>query len=899
MQDSSTNPYIPQESEVVRQQVYERQSPLGRIVKWAMIATAVVAVLIGGGLFFVVPHTTAVDQQARQKLADALQPPDQTLKRVNVVSGLGFSLNYDNRIYDSYAEVGDKHAGTDTSSALATGQTYQNNELRVLRAYNYVRISPIESVDASRTLEPEPPELEIFATITNDDLAKASRIPENKNLSYLSLFVQLDENAREAEKVRDDKTIVNIDATKPVTATIAGVEYQKVRYTTTNTNHRITDVKYDDCYYTVQNNQPYSICVSGVRPTSVGAASLVEQVFNSVTFQQPQVSTGSSSQSTNGKKAAFLFPLARLTQATVTTGGDTSADADNSDTADSTSNDPGQSPLLTITPEYYNDADSLKAIATAQPSVVRIGTLYCADLSLKFQSGETATTLSDACSGSVSTGVFISKDGYVATTGHAIRSQKKALIDGYINFAATQSDMLDRLQRVLDYLISAKIILQSDADYIETGASIGDQEALAKVQNIASVIPDNYIDAVNEQYTYAIQPSDQPITVNHSDTNKPSFAYSDTVLSAKYVASDFDPGKAIQEDFGSDTPPTDIGLLKVDGNFPDVSIASTQQVKTNDTLSTVGYPAYTDSSLTIDKIRNLPVVTTSKVEQVYKQDGGQLIQTDTPVLPGNDGAPVLDGSGKLVGFAVYGLSYCPDQLCFGNGTVRTVDEIHKLLDDNNVTLQTGSPAAKSWSDGINQYFRANYTASANALGTAAGLYSFNRWAEPLQKLAAAGEGTKYDTSFMNVLKSIMIWVLVIAIILTVLLVAAFLLHRRRIRQMQVGHYGANDKDDTGGPAAPTGPMVPPAGPTPPANLPPVQPIMMQPAAPALPQTGSFGVPPEPMLPSSSPVLPVRDQLSAELPGAAQPQVSQATPSAAEAPTQPEPLSGPVEDPFYK
>src|SRR5690606_15724035 len=99
MEDSSANPYIPQESEAIRAKVYERQSPLGRIVKWSMIITAVVAVLVGGGLFFVVPRTTAVDQEARQSLADALQPPDQTLKRVSVGSSLGFHLNYDNRVY--------------------------------------------------------------------------------------------------------------------------------------------------------------------------------------------------------------------------------------------------------------------------------------------------------------------------------------------------------------------------------------------------------------------------------------------------------------------------------------------------------------------------------------------------------------------------------------------------------------------------------------------------------------------------------------------------------------------------------------------------------------------------------------------------------------------------------
>lgn len=884
MEDSSTNPYIPQESEAIRAKVYERQSPLGRIVKWSMIVTAVIAVLVGGGLFFVVPLTTAVDQEARQKLADALQPPDQTLKRVNVSSLLGFNLNYDNRVYSSYAEVGDSSAGSDNSSALANGETYENNELRVKRAYNYVRIRPIESVDTARTLKPVPPELEIFATVTNADLEKAASVPENKNLSKLSLFVKLDTDKRLAEKTLDDNTIVTINATKPVSTTISDIQYQKVRFTTTNDNYRVSNVKYDDCYYAIQYDQPFSICVSNVRPTSVSAASLVEQVFGSLTFEQPQQSTETSSSAADdtdeAQKTSFVFPLARLAQTTIT---DETADTEGA-TVDTTANDPGQSPLITITPEYYGNADSLSAIAKTQPSVVRVGMLYCADLSLKFESGDTATTLSDACTGNVASGVFVSKDGYVATTGHAIRTQKKAAISGYINFASTQDQMLERLQRILDYLLKANIILQSDADYLKTGASIGDQEALAKVENIASVIPDNFIVPVKEEYTYAIQPTEKPIVINRSDTNKPSFAYSDSVLSAKYVASNYDASKSIQEVFGSATPSTDVGLLKVDGSFPDVPIASNEDVKSNDILNTIGYSAYSDSSLTIDKIRNLPVVTTNKVDQSYEKDGTRLIQTDTPVLPGNDGAPVMDANGQLVGFAVYGLSYCPDQLCFANGTVRSSSELLKLLDDNNIQLQTGNPSATSWSSGVDQYFRANYSASAGDFAKAGGLYGFNRWAEPLQKLAVAGQGSKHDTSLMNQLQTVMIVILAISVVATTLSAILFFLHRKRINQLQVGHYGAAVAAPSvaAPPVAPVATM-PPSAPAQPA--PPTTPV--QPTAPTVPQQ------------DASPIIPIRDH-SPAMPGAAQPQqtppVPPASPEQSQSATQPQ---TPPEDPFYK
>lgn len=895
MQDTSSNPYIPQESEAIRQKVYLRQSPLGKVVKWLLISTIVVAILVGGGLFFVVPRTTAVDQDARVKFADILQPPAELLKRVNVQSELGFKLNYDNRIYSSYAEVGDSTAGSDNSAAVASGEIYENNDLRVLRAYNYVRIRPIESIDSARALAPQPPEMELFATVSDEDLTKAAAVPENKGLSRISLFVKLDTDKRLAKKVADDKTIVTINATKPVSTNVGGIDYQKVRYTTTNDNYRIANVKYDDCYYTIQHDQPYSICISDVRPYNVSAASLVEQVFDTITFeevstQDKEVPAGTTEEP---KKTSFTYPLTRLAQATTTEKDTTGEDAQTIDEP----TDAGESPLLTITPAYYSDAASLKSIATTQPSVVRIGMLYCADLTLKFESGEIATNLTDACVGSVSSGVFVSKDGYIATTGHAIRTQKKAVINGYINFAPGQDEKLDRLQRILDYLLKAKIILQSDADYLKTGASTYDQEALAKIENIASVIPDKLITPINEEYTYAIQPSEKPIVISEDAANKPSFAYSDSVIKAKYVASNYDATKSIQIDFKSETPTVDVGLLKAEGNFPDVQVASAEDVKSNDVLNTIGYPAYTDSSLTVDKIRNIPIVTTSTVEQAYQKEGTRLIQTNLPVLPGNDGAPVVDSNGKLIGFAVYGLSYCPDQQCFGNGTVRSISELTKLLDEENLTLNAGSPASTSWNNAVNEFFRANYAASSNAFSLAGGEYAFNRWASPLEKLAVAGEGSTHDTSLMNQLQFIMIVTLIILIVLTILLAIAFVIHRRRINQLRVGHYGT-----TSNTAA-----VPGVGPAPTA-LPPIQP-MPQSAFGQPPATTASTAQPTTAMPANQSETPVQSSASPanespvlQIHESEKTQSSEAPRSSTSAPEQPKsekPTSGAVEDPFYK
>lgn len=790
MQDSSQNPFIPQESEQIRQQVYERQSPLGKVVKISLIISIVVAILVGIGLFFVIPRTTAVDQKARESLANQLQPPAQTLKRVSVESEMGFKLAYDPNVYSSYAEVGDSTSGSDESTAIMSGQRYDNNELRIERAYNYVRVRPVESVETARTLATLPPELEIFATITEKDLEEAAKNDENKDLTKLNLFIKIDRDKRLEKRVADDNTIVSIDVSNAVAARIGDVDYQRVRFTTTNENHRIVNVKYDDCYYTIQNDIPYSVCVTDVRPTNVSAASLVEKVMETLTFQQIAASEDAIDKAEVDDKAAFTLPTIRLAQAT--TQNEITSDA-NDEVAPGSEETADMSPLQTVTPEYYKDAASLIAIAKNQPSVVRIGMIYCADLTLKYQSGEVATTLTDACTGSVSTGTIISSDGYVATTGHAIRSGKKAAITGYINSGVNQDAMLDRLQRVLDYLLKSGLLMQTDADYMIQGARLGDQEALAKIENITSVIPDDFITAVKEEHSYAIQPGDKAIVVNRTDTNKPSFAYSDSILSAKHVASNYDANKVVMLTFADVAPATDVGLLKIEGNqtFQHAPIAQDEDMKADDILSVVGYSAYTDSSLTTAKIRNIPIVVTNKVDQAYEKDKTRLIQTDTPVLPGSGGAPVLNTAGEIAGFASYGFAYCPGQQCFASGTVRSSNELLKLINDSNIKLDTTSKATERWRDGVNQYFNANYAASTSAFVNAGSAYPFNRWASPVGDLSKSNQGNESDTSLMNQLQLVMIVALVGLTVITIILTIALVIHKKRISRLQVGHYGVN------------------------------------------------------------------------------------------------------------
>lgn len=786
MQDSSINPYIPEENKSTHAAVETVHSPLKRIVKLLFIITGVLAVLIGIGLLIVIPRTAVEDDAARVDLAKALQPPGQLSRQVPVQSTLGFSLKYDNQLFSSYAET---VAPVDEDGKQGLSAYYENDDLRLPRDYNLVRITPAESSESDRAAVADPPQLIISSTITTDELEANESKPDYKGLSQLSLFVQLSTDKRLAARTADDGTTVSIEATKPSSQTIGDTKYQKVRYTTVNENNRIANVKYDDCYYTIQNETPISACITNVRPNSRDDATLDELTLQSLTFQRPNndanvtssdensgdVSSDDAAAKTNTKDTGAVSGSEKKTEVSTDENSETSEDA--------------KLALETVKPEYMTNFKSLAAIAKNQPSTVRVASLYCADLNLKTVSGEVITTLTDACVGNLSSGTIVSSDGYIATSGHSVRYEPKDAINGYINLADSQSNLLERLDRVLNYLLKTGIILDSDAEYLKLGAQTGDQEALAKIENISSRIPDNYVTPINDSYTYAIQPTNKPIAVDSSTGTRPVFAYSDSVIAAKYVASDYDSGEVKQEKFDSATPKKDIALLKASGSFQNALIDSSVSLKANDVVDVLAYPAYGDTSLVIGKHQNAPGVTSSKVDQVYDKDGQQLAQLSSPTVPGSDGGGAYDQNGKLVGVSVYRYGYCPDQQCFASGTVRSIGELATLVDEKNLTLGKDSEAGVAWRAGVDEYFKGNYSAAQSQFAKAGQLNGFNVFAEPLQKLAASKKGSQSDTSLMNQLQGGMIIALIAMVILTIAFAVVFFVQKNRFDAMYVGHYG--------------------------------------------------------------------------------------------------------------
>lgn len=830
MEDSSINPYIPGGSEQLQRKVERPQTAFARIAKTALIAGGVLFALIGIALIFILQNTSKVDEQARAELAAVLQPAEQS-RQVTIKSELGFSVSYPEQLFTSHGEIGaSRIAARKAGEAQAVSQSYENNDLKVERSYGLIRITPIESSERARAAVALPPELEINSYDKNlllqtdeQKAAEAEKARDSrtavKGQLAVTTFVEIDSKKRLRERTSDDGTIVTIEATKPVRQEIAGTEYQKVRYTTKNETHQVTTEKYTDCYYTIQNEQPYSACVINVRPNKVSVAALLEDVIRSVSYQAPKDTaiasdTQKTSEDTNGEK---------------------------------------ETEQITIAPAYLKEPAILKAIAKNQPNVVRIGMLYCANIALKRVDGSTGKILTDACASKLASGVFISKTGHIATAGHAVKYDAKEAINGYINLADSQDEMQERLQRVLDYMLEGRLLQQDSVEYLKTGAATGNQDALAKIENLGALIPSDYVQASNEKYDYAIELTDKPIVLNRATGNKPSFAYSDTVVKADFVRSDYDASKYAQEQFDSKRSAGDIALLKINATVPVSPVGKGDTLGANQKLATIGYPAYSDGTLTADKILNVPIALMSSVNQTFDQDGKKVINANTPILPGSDGAAVFDASAQLVGFAAYGPSFCPDRQCFGSGTMRSSNELLAMIDKHNMELDYKSNLSDVWNEAVEAYFAGNYQTAASKFTQAGKLYAVNQWAPKLAELSKSKAGSASDTSLMNTLGAIGIGTLIfLAISMTALGILLFI-HLKRLDMLQVGHYGATSQSSA--PQSIVVPPLPSASPNQPYAQPNQPPTTPSPQWQQQPPTSSQQYPQQPQSPYAQPPVP--------------------------------------------
>lgn len=381
------------------------------------------------------------------------------------------------------------------------------------------------------------------------------------------------------------------------------------------------------------------------------------------------------------------------------------------------------------------DKDTLvTVIAKNQPAVVRIVTMYCADIVLGGVSD-----FSDTCSGRVGSGSLISSDGYIATSGHGTTmSARKVFIE-----SLTTTEKVDQY---LNYLVSARLISSTQKRLIKEATAAGDVDGQATFEATIDLISEDKFSVSDESIQYAVQLSNEPVTLEEID-GRLSPNYDDMVVEARLVDKDFDQAAS---DIGLETgefTTSDVALLKVEGKYPYIPLGNVHTVKVGDQLTAIGFPS---SIAGIDNIliQTIPSISQGTVTAVTTDadvNGRKLIATTVPIAQGNSGGPALNTAGEQIGLNTYSLLECPELDCYGDGKVRDIADIQALLTKNGITLKTGG-VTDDWEQGLSAYTRGDYDQALKLFTKVKNEYPANYLVNSFLSVAQAEVGSAADAS---------------------------------------------------------------------------------------------------------------------------------------------------------
>ncbi len=517
---------------------------------------------------------------------------------------------------------------------------------------------------------------------------------------------------------------------KTTDITISGNKFRRLDFQKKNEQYGITTYDSVIDYISVQFDRPIRVQVQGINSRNQGQAGLYDNVIKSLKFTAPKSDLLVKADSQSAIKLA-----ATSTPSTTT-------DTDTTSLPEGTANVPNKLDPKTV----------LNVVAKNQPSVVRIGSVYCADMDLLMPDNSVGLAVKNGCSAGIGSGSFISKDGYIATNGHVAKFSADSVITGYALFPTDETIFRDRVVALLSYLIKSGVLTAADVQALLAGVQAKDPDAIAKLQSIGSLVPANRIKVGKETHSYSIQTSNDPLRLETAKDGVMTLTLSKTNIAAKLVDLDYEektiPGTELY-DFDNGTG-TDVALLKAEGTFPVVQLGGISKLKSGDLLTAIGYPYFVDGGLDTKEKQTVPSVTQGLIESIGMQsskNAHQLIATSVPIASGNSGGPTLDANGNQIGINTYGAKGdCNDGNCFGNGVSRDIADLKALVEKDKITLQTDSPISKTWREGIDAFSKGDYTTAAKNFKAVQASYPANYLAPKFAELATSKLGTAEDIS---------------------------------------------------------------------------------------------------------------------------------------------------------
>ena len=425
-------------------------------------------------------------------------------------------------------------------------------------------------------------------------------------------------------------------------------------------------------------------------------------------------------------------------------------------------------------PAELDPSTLVDVVAKNQPAVVRILSIYCANLTLSHS--DQTEILKDTCAAGVGRGSIVSSDGYIATNGHvAIVTPKQSLL------AWLNDDT--HIDQYVAFLLAAGLVSESDGALLTAGTARSSE----LLQSTVSQLPADLLKATAATTLYAVQLGNDPVRMVR-DGERLSVDFSDTIVSATLIDQDYNPEASDAALTTGQFTTSDVALLKAEGSFPYVRLGSINTVEPGDRLTAIGFPAFIDNSVNTDQWQTIPSITQGEVKDISLDatvNGRKIISTSVQIAQGNSGGPSFNDDGEQIGINTYSDLQCEDLKCFGDGLVRDIADLKALIDRNHITLKTGG-INDDWYEGLDAYQSANYATALTAFQKVQNEYPANYLVAPLARHAREQLGTNTDTSSAFQARTVVVIVLVIVagIALVIIFTVSFLVvyftrkHRR-------------------------------------------------------------------------------------------------------------------------
>lgn len=646
------------------------------LITATIISGVMLAVVLAAGYMIIRQNQqNSVTETARSKLRGVMLSAQQTTKR-SVVSKLGFTVHYDSALFDASAHEVTAKSNSDAYNA----NTYKDDELKVSRGYNLVEVG----------FKKSDPGLSGKSKLANSVIRPYLSIHTSRKRDYFDRSA-MPERYKDTSKYSDLDLMASVivkqfqennpnDECKVSDVTISGKKFKLVdntRKSRFSQTEQIIGHRYS--YMTVQNDRPYWLEMTVYSAVPENDKAEIESLIASVSFQKPDENLLTHADDADNTPAIKL--------------------AAQSSSSSSSSSKGVDDKNITNIPYEIDDSSLIKVVARNQIATVRVGAYRCADVRYTAENGA-QLNLSGLCMRGIGSGSIVSSDGYIATNGHVTDISTAGLFDNGI-----QDNMVDAY---LSFLIRAGYLTQTEASQLLARAESGDGEAASTLLSFINRVPSNNITTSNDQSSYVIQTSNDPI---RWDTN--GWVATKTNLIAKKIDSEVEINDRA---FNRNSRKTDVAILKADGEFPTVELGDINSLHEGSQVTALGFPWIVDKGLDTTNATTVPTATQGRVDGIESDAGGHtLLSMSTKIASGNSGGPAFDDSGRQIGINTYGSGgdSCEGsdskKSCFGSGIARDIKDFKTMARKNNIRLSSDGELTKLWKDGLEEFSHGQYS----------------------------------------------------------------------------------------------------------------------------------------------------------------------------------------------